>query len=94
MNNALLRSAAIVAGYQAGLTSRGVLTSYGEGRAGRSDNVLIDKNISPILRRRIRRHQEHHADPAERVPGTILRQRIAFNVLNRVGLAHETPKPE
>lgn len=63
-------------------------TSYGEARSGKVDGQMP---IRGLLKVNLARHQEHHDDPANLFAGSRRRDRLAFRILERAGLATKTP---
>ncbi len=80
------RAFAFMSGVQFGLTNGALMTAYAEGRAGIAGGTLGIDRVSPPLRNKLSRHQEHHSSPDKPTAGLSTRTKIAFAALTKLGL--------
>ncbi len=82
------RAAVFTGSTIASLGSAVGLISYGEARSGKVDGQMP---IRGLLKVNLRRHQAHHDRPDDMLAGSRRRDRVAFRLLERVGLLTKTP---
>lgn len=85
----IAKSIALFSGYQAGLTTQAIITSYAEGRAGRTNNRLHIQSLPKLLRPRIVRHQQHHEAPEVAYSGSATRHKVTGRILASLGLLQQ-----